>query len=119
MENVETELSGRFYDFSLRVVNLVRSLPSEMATREIGKQLLRSGTSIASNYEEATVAFTKADFTYKISISFKEAKESNFWLRLLRDSKLSDSDELKALIQESLEIKKILGKSVKTARGNA
>jgi hypothetical protein len=69
-------LKERFYKFALRIIKFVKGLPKEMAAYEIGKQLLRSGTSIAANYEEATGAFSKEDFTYKISIAFKEAKRS-------------------------------------------
>lgn len=114
--NNRSDLSERLYNFALRIIELVRSLPKEMAALEIGKQLLRSGTSVAANYEEATAAFSKEDFTHKISIAFKESKEANLWLRLLRDSKLVQSQELEELIQEFEEIKNILGRSVKTAK---
>jgi four helix bundle protein len=117
-KKIEQVLEERIYNFVLRTIKLVRALPREMADQEIGRQLLRSATSIAANYEEATVAYTKADFTHKLAIAFKEAKETNLWLRLLRDAGLSKSDMLAELIQESLELKKILGKSVKTAKEN-
>ena len=116
MDNIEFDMAKRIYNFVLKTIKLIRVLQNEMATREIGRQLLRSATSIAANYEEATVGFTKADFTHKISIAFKEAKETNLWLRLLRDANLAKAAELDELIQESLEIKRILGKSVKTAK---
>ena len=112
------DLSERLYNFALRIVKLVRQLPREMAAQEIGRQLLRAGTSAAANYEEATVAFSKDDFTYKISTSFKEMKESNLWLRLLRDSGIKRGETIEDLIQESIELRKIVGKSVKTAKGN-
>ena len=112
------DLSERLYNFGLKIVKLVRQLPREMAAQEIGRQLLRAGTSAAANYEEATVAFSKEDFTYKISISFKEMKESNLWLRLLRDSGIKKGETIEDLIRESVELRKILGKSVKTAKGN-
>mgnify|MGYP001394810679 CR=1 FL=1 len=74
------ELRKRFYDFALEIVKFVRKLPKEMAAYEIGKQLINSGPSIAANYEEATGAFSKKDFTYKLSIAFKEAKKLIFGL---------------------------------------
>ncbi|MFH0888399.1 MAG: four helix bundle protein [Planctomycetota bacterium] len=111
------EISERLYQFALRIIQLVRMLPSELAAREIGKQLIRSGSSVAANYEEATVAFSKNDFTYKLSTSFKEAKETWFWLRLLQDSEIVKGEIIQPLIQESHEIANILGKSVKTAKG--
>jgi four helix bundle protein len=112
------EMGERFYKFALRIVELVRKLPREMVAREIGRQLLRSGTSIAANYEEATGAFSKEDFIYKISIAFKEAKETTLWLRLMLDSRRVDEGEISEIIKESEEIRNILGKSVKTAQKN-
>lgn len=110
------ELRQRLYAFALRVVEFVKSLPKNWIARELGRQLLKSGTSLAANYEEACAAFSKGDFTYKISTSLKEARESNYWLRLIKDSTLSNSDELYELIEESEAISKISGKSVITAR---
>ncbi|MEW6418388.1 MAG: four helix bundle protein [Nitrospirota bacterium] len=110
------ELGKRFYEFALKIVKFVRTLPKEMAAYEIGKQLLKAGTSIAANYEEARGAFSKEDFTYKISISFKEAKEAVLWLKLIRDSGITKGDEISSLIQESEEIRNILGKSVATSK---
>ncbi len=118
MKEIEHDLEDRIYKFALKIIRLVKELSRELAAQEIGRQLLRSATSIAANYEEATVGFSKADFTHKLSIAFKEAKETNLWLRLIKDANLSGSDELNSLIQESLELKKILGKSVKTAKEN-
>lgn len=110
------ELRQRFYNFALKVVKFVRRLPKEMATQEIGRQLLRASTSISANYEEATGAFSKEDFAYKVSTAFKEAKESNLWLRLLQDSGLVKKEEIEDLLQESIEIRNILGKSASTAK---
>ena len=114
------DLRDRLYQFALQVVKLVRNLPRETAGFEMGSQLIRAGTSVAANYEEATCAFSKADFVYKISVAFKEAKESNLWLRLIKDSGLCNNlGRIEPLIQESLEISNILGKSLKTSRANA
>lgn len=110
------ELKERFYNFALSIIKFVRKLPKEMAAYQIGKQLLRAGTSVAANFEEATGAFSKQDFVYKMNTAFKEAKETNLWLRLIRDSGLSKDDEITNLVQESQEIRNILGKSVTTAR---
>ncbi len=110
------ELSERLYDFALKIVLLVRKLPRETAANEIGRQLVRSGTSITANYEEAKGGFSREDFIYKINTAFKEARETNIWLRLLRDSKILQGEELKNIIKESEEIRNILGKSVKTAK---
>ena len=109
-------LEDKFYDFALTIIKLVQALPKDIVAKEIGKQLLRAGTSIAANYEEARGAFSKEDFTYKIGISFKEARETNLWLRLLKDSGVAPAEILDPVIQESEEIRNILGKSLSTAR---
>ncbi|MEO0205698.1 MAG: four helix bundle protein [candidate division WOR-3 bacterium] len=112
------ELRKRLYEFALRIVKFVQSLPKTWVALEIGKQLLRSGTSIDGNYEEACGAFSKSDFIYKLNTAFKEAKESHYWLRLLYDSKIVTNEETRYLLRESEEIRNILGKGVKTARSN-
>ena len=110
------ELRERLYKFALRIVKFVRSLPKHWSALEIGRQLLRSGTSVDANYEEACGAFSRQEFIYNLSISFKEAKESNYWLRLLKDSGIVMHSEIDYLIQESREIRNILGTGVKTVR---
>lgn len=110
------ELRERLYKFPLRIVKFVSSLPRNWVALEIGRQLLRSGTSIDADYEEACGAFSRADFAYKLNIAFKEAKESHYWLKLLHDSTISAGREMIDLIQESKEIRNILGKGAKTAR---
>ena len=113
---MEKSLEGRLYKFALGIINFVRALPREIVAEEIGKQLLRAGTSIAANYEEARGAFSKEDFAYKIGISFKEARETNLWIRLLKDSGIITGKNIDAILQESIEIRSILGKSVSTVR---
>lgn len=115
MKNID--IVERTYKFALRIVKLVRTPPKETAGFELGKQLIRSGTSIAANVEEAQGAFSKEDFIYKMQTAFKEARETNLWLRLIRDSKLVEqSKELESLIQESVEIRNILSRIVKTSK---
>jgi four helix bundle protein len=97
-------------------VKFVRTLPKETAGFKLGKQLLKAGTSIAANVEEAQDAFSKDDFIYKMQTAFKEARETNFWLRLIRDSHLASLKELEGLIQESNELKNILAQIVKTSK---
>jgi four helix bundle protein len=110
------DIDERVYDFVLRVIKLVRSLPKEAVEREMRRQLLRAATSIAANIEEARGGFSKGDFTFKMNTAFKEARETNLWLRLIRDSELMSSTRIAALIRESEEIRNILGASVKTAK---
>jgi len=115
---MEKRLEDRLYDFALEIVRLVRALPKEMVAQEIGRQLLRAGISVAANYEEAKGAFSKEDFAYKIGISFKEARETNLYLRLIKDWGIMKGKNIDYVLQESKEIRNILGKSLTTARKN-
>ena len=110
------DLSERLYRFALDIVKFVKSLSGNWVASEIGKQLLHSGTSVDANYEEARGAFSTKEFIYKLSIAFREAKEPNYWLRLLYDSEKATGPRIEYLLQESKEIRNILGRSVKTAR---
>ncbi|HDH31361.1 MAG TPA: four helix bundle protein, partial [Candidatus Wolfebacteria bacterium] len=76
-------------------------------------QLAKAATSIGANYEEAQGAFSKEDFKYKISICFREAKEANYWLRILKEVGISNNETLYDLIQESSELKNIFGSIMK------
>jgi len=118
LENKEQkiDLDKRVYHFVLRVIKLVRALPKETVGRKMERQLLRAATSIAANIEEARGGFSKGDFTFKMNTAFKEARESNLWLRLIRDSGLVNSVRMTDIIRESEEIRNILGATVKTAK---
>ena len=72
-------------------------------------QLAKSATSVGANYEESQASSSKADFYYKIGIVLREARESNYWLRILEATNISDGQELDALIRESVELKMIFG----------
>ncbi len=113
MEN--QRLEERLYRFALDIVDLVNRLPKTTAGFELGRQLFRAGTSVAANYEEAKGAFSRDDFIYKVNTAFKEARETNLWIRLLKDSKIVE-DDISKILKESEEIRNILGKSVQTAR---
>ena len=76
-------ITDRTFDFSIRVVNLCRVLAKDPIDRIMGTQLLRSGTSIGANIEEAQAAHGKAEFVSKSGISLKEARETHYWLRLV------------------------------------
>ncbi len=110
------DIHERAYSFALRTILLVRELPSRTEGFVLGRQLLRSSTSIAANIEEAQGGFSKDDFIFKMNTAFKEARESNLWLRLIRDGKLVEPSKVMDLLQESLEIRNILGTIVKHSR---
>ena len=110
------KLDERTYKFALRVIKLVSSLPRTAISEVLGRQVLRSGTSIGANVEEAFGATSKREFTYILNIAFKEAKETHYWLRLIRDVGLVPAKRIDLLIQEALEIKLILAKSIVTSQ---
>ncbi len=112
------EIVDRTYSFALRIVNLVSSLPTNKVCGIIGGQLLRSGTSVGANMEEAQAAYSKKDFRNKVGISHKEARESNYWLRLLRDSGQVKKELIEYLIKESEEITKVLFSIGKASKEN-
>ncbi|MBU1599881.1 four helix bundle protein [bacterium] len=112
----ENEIQDRSYEFAKEVIKLVSGLPQMQISKVLGGQVLRSGTSIGANVEEAIGAYSKNDFTNKMNIAQKEARESNYWLRLIRDSGLVNKDKMETIIQESEEITRILASIVKTSR---
>jgi four helix bundle protein len=95
----------------------VERLPNTISATTIGKQLVRSGTSVGANVEEASTAQGKSDFVYRMNISLSEARETLFWLRLLDASEILPSDYLAATIKEADEITPLLGAIVSSARG--
>ena len=101
------------YDFALRVIKLCLWL-KEQKHFEMSRQLLKSGTSIGANIEEALAGQSKKDFLSKMSIASKEARETNYWLRLLRDSDILDERQSTSILEESEELIKLLTSIVKT-----
>jgi four helix bundle protein len=110
------ELRARTRAFSLRVVKLVQSLPKNMVADVIGKQVLRSATSVGANYRAACRAQSDAMFISKLSIVVEEADETVYWLELIRDAGLVKPDLLAELIDEAEQILKIMAASRKTAK---
>lgn len=102
------DLEERTFLFSRDCRLLVRKLKRTLSTIEDGKQLIRSSGSIGANYIEANEKLGDKDFVYRLKIARKEAKESKYWLRLLHDCNQGFEAELKILIQEAEELRKIL-----------
>lgn len=110
------EIQERSYEFALRIIKLVLALPNNVAGRRLGDQLLRAGTSVGANVEEGIGGYSKNDFANKMSIAYKEARENNYWLRLIRDSDLMKVDRLQPIIEESEEIVKMLFSIVRSSK---
>ena len=106
---VKKDILPRTFDFGIAIIELVRQLPRETASYVLGRQLLRAGTSIAANVEEAQAGVSRADFSNKIGIALKEARETNLWLRFINKAEVVNSSRIQPLIDESEQIKKILG----------
>lgn len=112
----ENPLASKSYDFALKIVLLVKSLKEKKKEYILSKQLLRAGTSIGANISEANGAISKADFSAKISIAYKESSETKYWLNLLRDSDYIRIEQAEALISDADELSKIMFSILKTTR---
>jgi len=104
------------YAFALRIVKLYLYLKNEKSEYILGKQILRSGTSIGANVEEAIGGQSDKDFLSKLSIAYKEARETHYWIRLLADSGVIKSAEKESLLHDCDELLKIIGSIQKTMK---
>lgn len=111
------DICERTFQLALRVVRLCMRFEAKWGTAGVlAKQLLRSGSSVGANIEEGQAAQSRADFVSKYSIARKEAREANYWLRLISASEISNDAEIPALIGETREIIKILTTIIKNAK---
>ena len=108
---------AKSYSFAVRCVNLYKFLVETKKDFTIGKQLLRSGTSVGANVKEAFRGYTKPDFTAKMSIALKEASETEFWIELLRDTDYITDTQAESMLTDCRELIKMLMSIVKTASG--
>ena len=113
------DLRKRTKSFALRVIGLVDSLPRGKSSDVIGRQLLRSGTSVGANYRAACRAKSSADFISKMGTVEEETDESLFWMELLIESGMVQEQLLKELMSESQEILAIIVASIRTVRKTA
>ena len=100
------------------MVKLYKFMNQEYKEYVLSKQILRAGTSIGANIEESIHAQSKIDFVHKLSIAQKEASETNYWLRLLRDSDYLKAKLAESLLEDCEELQKLLTASIKTAKSN-
>ena len=114
---VKSKITERSFQFAVRIVRLCQFLEKQdRVSRTLASQLLRSGTSVGANIEEAQAAQSKADFTAKMSIARKEARETHYWLKLLVASEIISETKLSGLLQETDELVRILTSIVKSAQ---
>ena len=112
----EREFKDRTKRFALRVIKLVTSLPKGLVADVIGRQLLRSGTSVGANYRAACRGRSTADVVNKLGLVEEEADESLFWMELLVDAQIVSSKRLAALMTEANEITAMVVASIKTLK---
>jgi len=112
------ELRERTKSFALRVIRLFRALPKATEAQVIGKQLLRSGTSVAANYRAACRARTRPEFVARLGVVAEEADETVLWLELLCDCGAVQNSRMEALLTEAKELTAIFSASQKTARNH-
>jgi four helix bundle protein len=117
MENKIYDLKKRTYIYALEVIKFLESLSKDYISQTIGRQLLRSATSIGANVVEAQASSSKKDFANFYSHSLKSANESKFWLGLLKDSGKVSSDKVVPVLNETNELSNILASSILTMKG--
>lgn len=117
MENKIYDLKKRTYVYALEVIKLLENLSKGYISETIGRQLLRSATSVGANVIEAQASSSKKDFANFYSYSLKSANESKFWLNLLRDSGKVFADKIKPVLDETNELSNILVSSILTIKG--
>jgi four helix bundle protein len=110
LEKNDNILQSKTYQFAIRCVKLYKYLQEQKRELVLSKQVLRSGTSIGANVEEAIGAQSDKDFYSKITYAYKEARETHYWLRLLRDTEYLSLEESKSLLNDVEEIIKIITK---------
>ena len=114
IENSENPIVDLSYNFGVRIVKFYKYLSSKQVY-VLSKQILRCGTSIGANVHESIHAQSKADFISKMNIALKEADETDYWLRLLRDSDVIEEEEFKSL---QTDVKQIIGTLVKIIKNS-
>ena len=110
------QLRERTKRFAIRIVRLFRSLPKTEEARIIGKQALRSGTSVAANYRAVCRARSKAEFIARIGVVVEEADETVFWLELLVETEIVSTARMEGLLTEANELLAIFAASQRTAK---
>ena len=111
----ENLIQQKTYDFALKIINTSKQMQMNKEF-VLSRQLLKSGTSIGANVEEAIGGQSRKDFLSKISIAYKEARETKFWLRLLKDSNSMDSAHSDELLYQVEEILRIIGSIQRTTK---
>jgi four helix bundle protein len=105
----DNKLCDRLFNISVDILKFIKTIRSTQENNILKFQLAKAATSCGANYEESQGACSKADFTNKVRISLKEIRETNYWLRIMDKLDAGDSEKIKILLNESSELKSILG----------
>lgn len=114
----DSVILNKTFDFSIRIINLYKYLCSEKNEYVMSKQLLRCGTSVGANVHEASNGQSSKDFLAKMYIAFKEATETEYWLKLLLRTEYINQEQGNSILADCVEIKKILTAIIKTTKSN-
>jgi four helix bundle protein len=112
----ENVIAVKTYAFSLAAIKVYQFLVQEKKEFVLAKQFVRAATSIGANVEESIGGQSEKDFSSKLNIAYKEARECHYWLRLFKDSNLIESEMANPLLLQTEEIQRILGSSIKTLK---
>lgn len=115
-DNVILEKS---YAFAIRIVMLHRHLVKTTHHYDLARQILKSGTSVGANIEEAIGGNSRKEFVHKLSIAYRETRETRFWIRLFRDTQILSTTESESLLSDCEELLKIIGTIIKTTKNNS
>ena len=110
---------NKSFQFGLRVIKLFNHLRKKKVERDLCLQLLRSGTSIGANIEEALGGSSKKDFIHKLEIAYREARETNYWLRLFKESNLLEDKIADSFINDCTELLKLLTTIIKSSKNSS
>ena len=114
----ENIVQMKSYAFAIKIVNTFKVLQQDSKEFVLSKQLLRAGTSIGANIEEAIGGQSRKDFFAKLTIAYKEARETKYWIRLLTDTKYLDKETSRILLEDIEELLRIIGSNQKTIRNS-
>lgn len=116
MNDKSGDLKQRTKEFALRIIRMYCALPKSTEAQVLGKQVLRSGTSVGAHYREATRARSNAEFISKLEGGLQELEETGYWLELIGESGVVDPAKLSGLMNEAGELNAMLTASVKTVK---
>lgn len=119
MRDGKKDLKDRTKKFALRIINMYSALPNSVEAKVLGKQVLRSGTSVGTNYREASQGRSKAEFVAKMGICLNELEETTYWFELLIEGGILSKNKLSGLLQESKELTAIFVTIIKNTKANS